>query len=140
MNGKFDTPHTPTELEQAFIQVMQSRISVHVESLTLLLGVTERELRYMMEDYNNFKFAGYTPQGEIHCSQHYYELIKPSTPKATKYQHKAYFNAIKSLIAWRNSKRILGEIQLDGQLDFTKLENLSYSELHEVAKMMEGKL
>lgn len=138
MNVKFEQPRKPNHIEQLFILTIEGQIKIDKEVLVNFMKCDERDLRFIQERYNNYKFIGYNPIGEIHCIKGNYTLVKPNTPLALKMQHKAYFNAIKALIAWRNSKRILGDIQAKGQLDFTKLEGMEYDEFQEIAKMMKG--
>lgn len=138
MHTKYETPHQPNWNEEAFIYMMETHIHCDKHTLTVMCDCTERDLRFYQERYNNFKFIGNVPKGEIHIINGVYTLVKPDTPHSRKYQIKALNDLIKAKIAYKSNLRIFGKLNAKGQVNFAQLDDMGLDEIHEVAKMLEG--
>ena len=142
---KFLAPRNATEEEFTFIRIMEKYgvSGIKLDNLSILVfsermtDSKSRSLRKFMERYNNFKYIGYIPQGEIHNINGYYTLIKTDSPLARKYRLKAEYDLICAAIAKANSKRTIGELQAIGQIS---LDTSSIEQLQEYRQLIEIEL
>ena len=142
---KFLAPRNTSGEEFTFIRIMEKYgdKGIKLDNLSILVfgervnDNKSRSLRKYMERYNNFKYIGYIPQGEIHNVKGYYTLIKPNSPLARKYRLKAEYDLICSAIAKANSKRTIGELQAIGQIS---LDTSSIEQLQEYRALIEIEL
>ena len=137
MRVKFMQPREPNTNEIMFIEYIEKthdKYGLSEKTLSVFLGVSQREVRRMKEMYNNYKFIGYAPQGKIHAvkneyGKYLYKLITIDSKYCERFINKVNYNLICAAIEKRNSSRILGESQAKGQLTIYDISNMTLEEL-----------
>lgn len=134
MREKFKRPSEPNEQEKQFIRLIEQYNKVSVGLFRVYIeNASQRKLRKFMERYNNYKFIGYKPIGEIHQVKDRFVLIKPDDHKSDYYRLKAEYDFVCGIIARKNNQRTLGKRQAKGQLRFKDLIKLNTHQLEEYA-------
>ena len=141
MRIKLEKPRNATEQEQTFIRIMETHKNVDLNGLSIIVFAKEltpnleRELRRYRERYENFKYIGVIPQGVIHKTKSsrgnaQYSLINATHENARKDLLNTEYELVCSAIKKHNRKRILGELQHNGQqaLDMNYDELIAYQE------------
>lgn len=137
MRIKFTKAREPSNNEKAFIRALEQHKIVSVDMLLIMTNESsQRTLRAFKEAYNNYKYIGYVPKGEIHQQGDAYILITPEHKDSDYYRRKAEYDFVCGIIARKNNERTLGKRQAKGQLQFKKLIKLSPDQLQEYANKL----
>ena len=135
---KFKKPSEPTNQEKQFISFLERTGSARITTLELITkNASQRKLRKYKERYNNAKYIGYVPKGEIHQQGNRYVLITPEHEQANYYRLKEELDFVCKLIARKNSHRNIGKLQLKGQMQFSELIQAELDTLENYATQLE---
>ena len=142
---KFQAPTPPNTDEQGFIYIMEKWHSLEKDELARYIFADDspdiqRKLRKMLEKYNNALFEGIIPLGKIISRNGNYELIRSNHELADKIRLRAKYDLLCSAIAYRNTLKILGTEQAEGQLDLFSFADKTLSELITEAQTLENDL
>ena len=135
MRTKLEKPRQPNTIELKLIEIMEKYRNATELTLSILAygkhinTRISRDLRYFKERYNNHKFIGVTPLGEIHKHKGAYRLIRKGDKLAAQYIIQDELDFLCAIEKRRNRKRNLGELQARGQLSYTDLINATDEQL-----------
>lgn len=141
MRTKFEQPRVPSDQEQLFIQYVSGfhdTYGLSERTLCIFLNTTPRTLRKWKERYNNFKYIGVTPIGKLHVINGMYKLIRPESRHCRTFQLKAELDLVCAAIQKHNTRKILGELQVNGQT--SSLDDMTYDELVNYQSWVESEL
>jgi hypothetical protein len=135
MRTKFEAPSEPGYHEQIFIEKMEQYKTIKKDTLELFVfGCKkpngQRALRNMIEKYNNYRFENIIPLGKIVTLETgWFELVRSTHDQANKVRNKAKYDLIAAAIAYRHTRKILGDRINDDQVSMYDVVNLSLNEL-----------
>ena len=140
---KFNAPQAPNYYEQIFIEKIEQYRRIKKDTLELFVfGCKklngQRALRKMIERYNNYRYENIIPLGKIVTTQTgLFELIRSDHHQAQRVRNKAKYDLIAAAIAYRNTRKILGDNISDSQVSMYDIVNLSLNELMELANELQ---